>query len=400
MSYRIELIPEMVKLAQQRSRITGGNVRQEIARQVVLETIIAADPELNLMIDEEASYSHDDSLVAACDVNDIVINGRRFDIRVLQEDGKISLARHLLCPAYMSIGSLAVRMNADRTAEIAGFVSSTDWMRQDEQVIEGNNISLRVNTRDGLNLLEILSGSQSQTYTGAPPLPPSPEELKQFIADKMSLPVSQQRFIVSGLLLNCQAWPELKEILSAWSKRTIRNTLTQASIWNSRLEAITGQVAGRFQKLSPPEIRQIIAQVGSAYGGQPQSPQFKQEMLKQLTRAQLAKNLSGDILKRAAHLVEQVLSGSVSSVDAVRQQVSSTVAVDLALAINKQRNRINSFIDATAEEITFALQQLALQPVYATHSKEQGIEELNTALFLLEAGELAKQIKELEAELG
>lgn len=398
MSYRIELTPEMVKLAQQRSRITGGNVRQEVARQVVLEAVMAYDPELNLMIDEEASYSHDDLLVAACDVNDVVVNNHRLDVRVLQEDGKISLARHLLNPAYMSLGSVAVRMNADRTAEIVGFILASDWTRQDEQVIEGENISLRVSLRDNFDLTKILAGPATAGYTKS--LPPSPEELRDFVADRASLPVSQQRFIVSGLLLHRQVWPELKPILAAWSKRTIRNTLTQASVWNSRLESIATQVTRRFPKLSAAEIRQIIAQVGAAYGGQPQSPQFKQEMLKRLTRAELAKNLSGDVLRRASHLVEQVLSGSISSAEAIRQQISNSVAVDLAMKINKQRNRLVSFIDATAEEIAFAFQELALQPVYATHSKEKGIEELNTALHLLEAGDLANRVKELEAELG
>jgi hypothetical protein len=62
---------------------------------------------------------------------------------------------------------------------------------------------------------------------------------------------------------------------------------------------------------------------------------------------------------------------------------------------------VEGFVAATADEIGNAFKQMALQPSYATHSAkgETGVEAINEALQLLEAGELAEQIKKLEQEL-
>jgi hypothetical protein len=78
------------------------------------------------------------------------------------------------------------------------------------------------------------------------------------------------------------------------------------------------------------------------------------------------------------------------------------VALELASTIKQGRRNVMCFLEATADEFANAFQQLRLQPVYATHSSDprQGIEAVNEALKLLEAGELALTFKELEDELA
>jgi hypothetical protein len=63
---------------------------------------------------------------------------------------------------------------------------------------------------------------------------------------------------------------------------------------------------------------------------------------------------------------------------------------------------VEGLVAASAEEIGAAFKQLALQPAYATHSADQegsGVDAVNEALLLLEAGDLAQMVKDLDQEM-
>ena len=132
MTNRIPLSAEIVKLAQLRCRTTGADVKQELARQIAQEAVYSLDPELDLLIEEDQAYSREDKLISLLDVNDLVVNGLRLDIRLLSDDGRVSIPRHLVGTSYMSSGTLAVAIAADRSAAVVGFVPNSDWELQDK----------------------------------------------------------------------------------------------------------------------------------------------------------------------------------------------------------------------------------------------------------------------------
>lgn len=403
MSNRIEVTPEMVKLSQQRSRLTGTDVRQEMARHIAQEAILMSDPELGLIIDEDEAYSREDALVSAFEVNDLVVDGLRLDIRVLGEDGYVGLPRHLLGTRYMKAGSLVVSINKDRTANLVAFIPAEDWEKQESLVGGQDKVLLRADKGKDLDLETTLSnlpkgqsknGGNSKQKLGA-------SQFNQFLATRSDMPLDKQRELVDACLADETSWSELKSATAGYSKAFVRKTLTQASIWNYRLERISETLIPRFKKLSKEEIKAIIAKTGEKYGGQPESAQFRRELIKRLSAEELGKSLSGESLKRAAAAVDDVLSGKAVK-DAVESIVKSNVAVEMALAIRQQRNKLMDFVDASSQELSGAFRQLSLQPVYATHSQEsgEGLEAINEALKLVYAAELAESLKELEQELS
>lgn len=396
MTNRIEITPEMVKLAQQRTRVTGGDVRQEIARQVAQEAIYALDPELDFLVDEDAAFSRDDRLVTAFDVNDIVVNGLRFDVRLVGDDGRVSLPRYLSNSAYMTQGTLAVSFT-NRTAAVVSFINKADWELQDKHLRTEDKPVLRADTRE-FNLDEILSRAVAPHSTGDTTAPTT-NELTRFVGNRTEMPMEQQRKVVEAALNSPDCWAELLHVVSSWSKPVVRKTLTHAAVWNYKLEKMTETVQPKFPKLNRDDIKLIIARTGESVGGQAESPQFRKELLARLTKEELSRNLNGDQLRKASAIAEQVMAGR-SVKEAVSEYVKNNYVVDLALTIKRQRQKVVSFLEATQEEFTMAMRQMAMQPVYATHSTATGVETLNEALKLLDACELAERARELEKELA
>ncbi len=399
MTNRIEITPEMVKLAQQRTRVTGGDVRQEIARHVAQEAIYALDPEQGFLIDEDAAFSRDDRLVTAFDVNDVVVNGLRFDVRLVGDDGRVSVPRFLSNNAYMTHGTLAVAFT-NRTASVVAFINHADWELQDKHLRSEDKLVLRADTRGDFNLTEIINLAAAapvsdQNHYAAP----SHNDLSRFVGNRAEVPVDQQRKIVEGALGNPDCWNDVSGVIGSWSKPMIRKTLTHASVWNYKLEKMADTVQPGFPKLSREDIKLIMARTGESLGGQSESPQFRKELLARLTKEELSRNLQGEQLRKASAIVDQVISGR-SVREAVSEFVKNSYVVDLAVTIKRQRQKVVNFMEATQEEMSMAFRQMAMQPVYATHSTSEGVETLNEALKLLDACELAERVKELERELS
>lgn len=397
MTNGIPITAEMVKLAQLRSRATGCDVKQEIARIVAQESIMNLDPEMDLLVDEDSAYSRDDRLVATFDANDVVVNGCRFDVRLVGEDGRVSVPRFLVGTSYMSAGTLAVSMPGDRTATVVGFVPRSDWDLQDKHAgPKEERLIMRINGQFDLGTTVATAASAhapapTKTHT------PHANEIHAFMGNRQEMKIQNQRQLVESVIQNEECW---KDLQSGLSKAFVRKTLSHAAVWNSKVEKISEAVQPKFSKLNKDEVKALIARLGEQMGGQAESPNFRREMLVRLTREELARALTGDALKKAQNVVDQVFAGR-SVLDVVKDSVKNKAAIDLAVTIKRQRQKVANFIDASTDEITFAFRQLALQPVYATHSQsDEGVEAVNEALKILDAGELAESLSAIDKELS
>ncbi len=397
MTNRIPLSAEIVKLAQLRCRTTGVDVKQELARQIAQEAIYSLDPELDLLIEEDQAYSREDKLISLLDVNDLVVNGLRLDVRLLSEDGRVSIPRHLVATSYMSGGTLAVAIGADRSAAVVGFVPHSDWELQDKHAnAKDEKLVFRVSSRAfdlGAQISAIAGSTNGASKKASARSSIASSDLEEFSSNKSEMALTKQRDIVDYVLNHEESWAELPTGLS---RAFVKHTLTRVSIWNQKLEKLAESVQPKFHKLSKEELKSTIARIGEKFGGQPESMSFRKEMLLTLTREELSRSLHGDAFARAYKMVEQVFSGRVVG-DIINEAVKSKTAMDLALTIKKQRQKVANFIDASSDELSLAMRQLALQPVYATHSQseEEGIESVNEALSYLDACELAEGLRDL-----
>ena len=417
MTNGIPITADMVKLAQLKSRATGCDVRQELARLVAQDAIMNLDPEFDLLVDEDAAFSRDDRLVATFDANDLVVNGARFDVRLVGEDSRVSMPRFLVGTSYMNAGTLAVSINGDRTASVVGFVPRSDWDLQDKHAgPKEEKLIIRVNGQFDLaaTIRAAASaqshadggsgfgpGSRSGSSTGAQghkkPHTPHANEIHAFMGNRQEMKIEAQRQLVESVLTNEETW---KDLQSGLSKQFVRKTLNHAAVWNSKLEKISEAVQPKFSKLSKDEVKNLIARLGEQLGGQAESPSFRKEMLVRLTREELGRSLKGEALKKANAVIDQIFAGR-AVLDVVKDSVKNKAAIDLAVAIKGQRQKFTNFIEATTDELSFAFRQLALQPAYATHSQsDDGLEAVNEALKILDACELAESISSIEKELA
>jgi len=171
--------------------------------------------------------------------------------------------------------------------------------------------------------------------------------------------------------------------------------LQDSAIWNARVEKFCAQLGKKFHVLDSKQIRQVVLRVGEQFGGQTDLPEFRKAVLEDLARQALGEKLTSRVPIQS--LIDHIYSGT-SVLSAVKQFVSNQLSVDLAQAINDQREGLVSFAKATKEEFGMAFGRLALQPAYATHSQKEviGLDAVNEALILLEVAKLAEQVKELE----
>ena len=124
-NHHIDLAPEVVRMAQIRANKHGVSFRQELARLIAEETVMSLDHELELMVEGE-TMNQSDVLAAALGVNDIVVNGHRIDVRVIDEDGEVVAARALIGSQYMSAGSLVVRLRGIEGGEVVAVGGRAD----------------------------------------------------------------------------------------------------------------------------------------------------------------------------------------------------------------------------------------------------------------------------------
>lgn len=400
MIHEVEISPEIVKLAQSRTRTMGATLSDELARNIAQEAIFGVDPELDLLVDESMAFSSEDALVGAFGVNDIVVNGVRLDVRPIDEEGRVSVSRSLLNAQYMAAGTLAVQMIDRLHGKVVGFIASAEWKTLDANAGDQAKVFTRARIDDSFDLGSTLAALKAENGAKRT-VAPTPFELATFVANPAEINVKRQREVVQGVLSNPTMWPQLGTLVSKWSKGSVRRLLEDGAEWNRRLEKMADKLAPRFKRISREDVKKVIARVGETMGAQPESGDFRKTLLASLTREELSHTLGGQALRKATEVAEAVLSGRAVG-DAIKDFAKNPVAVELAQQIKRQRNRVADFVDASSQELTSAFQQMSLQPVYATHSQDPqaGVESVNEALKMLDAGELAEGLKDLEHDLA
>lgn len=401
MTTQIEINPEIGRLAQKRAVELGTPLNPELARLIVEEAIINEDPVAGFMIDPDSSYSSKDSLIQAFGVNDVCVNGHHIDVRSVNAEGNISINRALVGTSYLSNGSLVVQMIGALTGRIVGFISHANWQAADSRAGAGEITSMNFQPSEGFNFRETVAGLKDATVQIQSAKPVESIELSKMVSARNELPVSRQREIAEVSFANASVQEKLSEIGRLWSNGAIAKILRAGSVWHGRVRNLADKVAPRFKKLSRQDVENIIVRTGEEFGGQVEAPRFRKSVLSTLAKEELARQKTRAGEAKFSALVDKMFAGS-SAVDAVGSFFKNQVAVDLAKTIKEGRKNVEGFIDATAEEIGMAFQQMALQPAYATHSddEEAGVDAINEALEMLDAGELVETIKELEEELS
>ncbi len=403
MSNHMEIASEVVRLAQHRVRSTGTPLAPELARLIVEEAVFAVDPGSGCLVDLGAAYAVDDALVQALGVNDVVVNDTHLDVRVL-DDGSASISRSLVGTSYLAWGSAVVRLDGTSGGAVVGYVPASVWEACAKADSTSSMVRVNVDCSTDLDIGvvfgEIASQPGRETSSAEPRLPDA-AELARFIAGRNEIDLSRQKEIVEMLLNNSDLREELSYVTSLWSDGTLSRILCAASVWNSRVEGLVEKLAPSFPALKHDDIRKVVMRTGEAFGGQPESPQFRKALLSSLGREELIRSVRGADIAKLAGIVEKVLSGS-STVDTVKSIVKNKVVMDLAVTIKDSRKKMAGFVAATADEVGMAFQQLSLQPAYATHSQEPeaGMESINEALQMLEAGDIAEKISRLDKELS
>lgn len=402
MSNRIEFSPEIVRLAQTRVKETGSSLADELARLAVEEVIMNADPELDLVLDTQDALSSIDSVVAAVGANDVMVNGRRIDVRAVDEEGFVSLHKALVGTPALSSGTLVVHLEGTSHAAVVAHVKSGSWLNAEEKAHNTEPVKVEVELDSEFDAVEAISGITQRVQINldkAVSRVPENSEIEQFLNAPDKMIVARQKQIVTALCSRAELRDAATQVKVDVSKGELDRMLRAGSTWNRRTEELVDKLSPRFQRITRDELKKHVTLVGEELGGQPEAPAFRKALIKKLTNDQLSRQFGGAAMAKVKNIYDQVMQGKSSS-DAVKQIVKNHVAVDIALAIKNQRNKVEGFMSATAEEIGMAFQQLAIQPAYATHSTgDAGVDSINEALQLLEAAELAETMREIEEEM-
>lgn len=398
MMSQVEIEAELVRMAQCRTKTTGSLLRDELSRMVVEEAIVRLNPELGWLVESDQNLSDSDRLISSMKINDIVVNGLRIDIRSIDANGEVTIDRSLIATSYLNHGSLVVEMTGQHSGRIAGYISAASWMSADRQAQDHSQAKLKGSSLTAVDLSELLTEIAGQPASGKPRSASEPDlaELNKFVSNRSQISLPRQRQIVESLLSDEKLRQRLEQVAGLWSDGALSRILSAESVWNNRVETMADKIAAKFKRLNREQIKRQLLRTGEQFGGQPESPQFKKALLSTLARDEVLSRFQGVDLAKVGQAVDRVLSGR-PVVDAVKDLVKNKHTVDLAIAIKNKRQNFQDFMSATADEIGMAFGQLALKPAYATHSteNESGLESVNEALAMLQAGELVEELTKL-----
>lgn len=398
MMSQVEIEAELVRMAQCRTKTTGCLLRDELSRMVVEEAIVRLNPELGWLVESDQNLSDSDRLISSMKINDVVVNGLRIDIRSIDANGEVTIDRSLIATSYLNHGSLVVEMTGQHSGRIAGYISAASWMSADRQAQDHSQAKLKSASLTAVDLSELLTEIAGQPASGKPRSASEPDlvELNKFVSNRSQISLPRQRQIVESLLSDEKLRQKLEQVAGLWSDGTLSRILSAESVWNNRVETMADKIATKFKRLSREQIKRQLLRTGEQFGGQPESPQFKRALLSTLARDEVLSRFQGVDLAKVGQAVDRVLSGR-PVVDVVKDLVKNKHTVDLAIAIKNKRQNFQDFMSATADEIGMAFGQLALKTAYATHSaeNESGVESVNEALAMLQAGELVEELTKL-----
>ncbi|MDZ4834830.1 MAG: hypothetical protein SGJ27_13715 [Candidatus Melainabacteria bacterium] len=402
MSNRVEFSPEIVRLAQARASESGSNLSDELARITVEEVIMNADPELNLLMEPDCALSSIDSVVAAIGANDVVVNSRHIDVRALDDEGYVSLSKALVGTPVLTAGTLVVSLDGSLSGEVVSHIKAGTWLNSEGRFGDDEAVRIQAERTSGFDAVATISGIVQGALNASDKSAnrtPEVSELHQFLKEPSSFITARQKQLVTALCTSSEVRDMAREVHVELSRGAVNRMLRAEANWNRRTEEMVDKLSPKFKSLTRDELKKHVTITGEELGGQFEAPAFRKALLKRVSSDELSRRLGGNAATKMKNLYDQIIAGKSPS-DAVKQVVKNQVAVDIAQSIKSQRGRVENFVAVTAEEIGRAFQQLALQPSYATHSKQdEGIDAINEALLLLEAGDVAESVKAIEKEL-
>jgi len=391
----IEISPEIAQLIELSSKQRQVPFKQELARNVVEQAVIAEDPELGFMVEAGIALAEITPLARSLGVNDVVINSKHIHVSVLNAQNKVTIPTILMSTRYLENGVLVVKLNGVNYGTIVGHITE-----QTLTVVARENsteeIEIDFQPEKEFDLTKFLDGLATQIdQDRAKSSDLKAEEYLIFLQDRSNLPLEKQKQIISALTN-----PHIREnfafIAQSKEDRAL-DILRDAAIWNARVEKFLERLKTKFSSLSADKLKEVVLRTGERLGGQVDHPEFRKAVLAELTNEVVSYKLSSHARAQIGALIERVYAGA-SALSAVKQFVTNQLTVDLAQTINDQRHGLISFANATVEEFGLAFKTLAVQPAYATHSQKENVDldSVNEALVLLEAAKLAEEMKEIE----
>lgn len=398
---KIQLARELEKISMSKTLAHGGNLKLDLALLAAEAIVVELDPKLNFVCEQWESLNIIEPLASVLGINDLVINGRHIDVRVAEEDNFVSISKSIVGSSLLTSGSLVVKFEQKDSLEasIIAYLPANAWTQLKEK---DGAVSLKVDIDPDFDLVATLKSIVRRVQTDqAPEKKPSKEELKSFLQSPAAS--ANLRQILAGLCFDQETREEMIELAEDASVsmplNTVVDILQKASAWNHTCENITAALSARFKSVKPAEIKKIVQSLGERFGGQPEASEYMNAIIDDVVQAELNKKFkSANSLQTRMKALSSKLAQGVSLKDSVKALVNNPVAVDIAFTIKETRSNVDRFVDATVEEIGSAFQKLALQPVYATHSKENeaGVDSINEALELLEAHDIYEQAEAIK----
>ncbi len=397
MTNKIEISPEIARLAQIRSKAVNLSFSRQMARCIAEQAILSLDPELDFLLDGESSLAEVDAIARVVDVNDIVVNSRHIDIALL-ENGNVRLPVALVNTAYGKCGSLIVQMFDTTSGAVIGHVDAGTWIAASEVDANAQFIVLPF-VPASFDLARCLQRVEAEVpvSSGSPGKQEAKaEDYVNFLRNRQAMPLERQRQVIDAAITS-QSVRENLTAISGVVPDQLPRVLRQSGVWEARIDLIVARLTEKFKAVKPAEIEAVVRSVGEKFGGQPEASHFKQELIKSLAKQELKLKFTPELRAAADAIIDRVAAGK-RSVDAVKDFVKNQVAVEIAAMIKEARKDVHNFAQASAEEFGFAFQKLALQPAYATHSQSEtsGVDDVNEALILMEAGQLMEELNEIE----
>jgi len=406
---KIQIAPAVIRLTQVYARAHQLSFRNRVARLIAEASILALDPLLDFCLDESSSLSEIDALTRVISVNDIVINGRHIDVAVVDlQDNRVTLPCALVQSNYCRNGSFVVSMTDTVSGSIIGYIEPQIWVELAQAnkpaVKQSTDLEYLFNSAPGFELekclTSILSKPQSvdEQRAAVDKLDLEAADYIHFLREPSSIPVSKQIKIID----NCLADPFVRENITAlceFQADNLQNILSHSSAWEARLNNLAIRMQSQYPDWQMPQLIELLRNTGNKFGGQPESAAFKLHIARTLLAQKNSSGLSAKVQSLADAMLEQLFAGK-KVVANVREFVKNQIAVDIAAQIQKTRQGLLDFSQATTDEISMAVLQLSLQPVYATHSQGEtsAVDDINEALQLFAIVKIGDQLDHMLSE--
>jgi hypothetical protein len=393
---KLEISPEVTRLIQRSCQQKRLAFEKELARYVVEQAVVELDSDLELIVDGASALAEIAPLAKSLGLNDIVVNDRHIHVSVLAANGKVGISKALLHTAYLEIGILVVKTDDGQGGTIVGHIDHSALISSSIETSDLDELELDFHPQDNFSLAAFFTNlAKMPKAEQRTTVKLTAEDWLTLVRDRSSLPIEKQRQMISALL-NPTVQENLALVLRI-DEDKLSETLREAAIWHARAQRFSDRLAAKFRLTNPAKVKEAVLRAGEICGGQTELPEFRKAVLSELTREAISAKLTAGAAAQIQALIDQVYAGA-SALSTVKRFVKNQLTVDLAQAINDQRQGLISFANATVEEFGSAFTTLQLQPSYATHSQKDnvGLDAVNEALIFRETAKLVEQVKELE----